>query len=133
MAAELSAKSIVIIDQYDPSSPISRPVRNAIRSVLESNTSVTPIIYFEPLNTQRFNGSRYWDINYNYLKEKYRDKQIDLIVTIGPTALNFISAYRSSLWSSIPIVFGLVDETAVTNPSLPPGTPALPSIAPFKW
>ena len=122
LATELSAKSILIIDQYDPSSPISRPVRNAIRSVLESNTNVTPIIYFEPLNTQRFNGSRYWDINYNYLKDKYRDKQLDLIVTIGPTALNFIIAYRSSLWSSTPIVFGLVDETVVTNPSLPPGT-----------
>jgi len=122
LAAELSAKSILIIDQYDPSSPISRPVRNAIRSVLESNTSVSPIIYFEPLNTQRFNGARYWDINYNYLKEKYRDKEIDLIVTIGPTALNFISAYRSSLWPSTPIVFGLVDETAVANPSLPPDT-----------
>ena len=122
LAAEPSAQSILIIDQYDPSSPISRPVRNAIRSVLESNTSVTPIIYFEPLNTQRFNGARYWEITYNYLKEKYRDKQIDLIVAFGPTALNFISAYRSSLWPSTPIVFGLVDDAVIANSTLPPDT-----------
>ena len=121
-AAEPRVQSILVIDQSDPNSPISRPVRNAFRSVLDSNPAVARTIYLEPLNTRRFNGARYWDINYNYLKEKYRDKRIDLVVALGPTALNFISAYRSSLWPSTPIVFGLVDDTVIPNLTLPPDT-----------
>ena len=121
-AAEPRVQSILVIDQSDPNSPISRPVRNAFRSVLDSNPAVARTIYLEPLNTRRFNGARYWNIIYNYLKEKYRDKRIDLVVALGPTALNFISAYRSSLWPSTPIVFGLVDDTVIPNLTLPPDT-----------
>ena len=113
-------QSILVVDQSDPSSPISRSMRNAFRSVLTSNAAVAPTIYLEPLNIQQFPGARHWEINYNYLKEKYRDKQIDLIVTFGPTALNFISAYRSSLWPTAPMVFGLVDDAFIANSNLPP-------------
>ena len=97
-------------------------MRNAFRSALTSNAAVARTIYLEPLNIQRFPGARYWDINYNYLKEKYRDKQIDLVVAFGPTALNFISAYRPSLWPATPIVFGLVDDAVIASSALPPNT-----------
>lgn len=122
LAAEPLAQSILVIDQSEPNSPISRPMRNAFRSVLYSNADVARTVYLEPLNIQRFRGARYWEITYNYLKEKYRDKQIDLVVAFGPTALNFISAYRSSLWPSTPIVFGLVDDAVIANSTLPPDT-----------
>ncbi len=97
-------------------------MRSTIRSVLESNAAVAPTIYLEPLNIQRFPGARYWEINYNYLKEKYRDKRIDLVIALGPTALNFISAYRSSLWPWTPVIFGLVDDAVIANSTLPPNT-----------
>jgi len=97
-------------------------MRNAFRSALNSSAAAARTIYLEPLNIQRFPGARYWDINYNYLKEKYREKRIDLVVALGPTALNFISTYRSSLWPSTPIVFGLVDDAIIANSKLPPDT-----------
>ena len=84
LAAESPAQSILVIDQSDPSSPISRTMRNAFRSALNSNAAAARTIYLEPLNIQRFPGARYWDINYNYLKEKYREKRIDLVVALGP-------------------------------------------------
>ena len=80
LAAEPLAQSILVIDQSEPNSPISRPMRNAFRSVLYSNADVARTVYLEPLNIQRFRGARYWEITYNYLKEKYRDKQIDLVI-----------------------------------------------------
>ena len=122
MAAQPQAQSILIIDQSEPSSRISRTMRNAFRSALNSNAAAARTIYLEPLNIQRFHGARYWEITYNYLKEKYRDKQIDLIVAFGPTALHFISAYRPSLWRSTPIVFGLVDDAVIANSKLLPDT-----------
>ena len=132
LAAEPFAQSILVIDQYEPSSPISRSMRNAFRSVLQSNAAVAPVIYLEPLNIQRFPGARYWEINYNYLKEKYRDKRIDLVVAFGPTALNFISVYRSSLWPSAPIVFGLVDDAVIANSRLLPNTTGITVHRSFK-
>ena len=122
LTAEQRTHSILVIDQYEPGSPISRSMRNALWSALNVDAAVAPTIYLEPLNIQRFPGARYWEINYNYFKEKYRDKQLDLIVTFGPTAFNFISAYHSSLWPNTPIVFGLVDDAVIADSKLPPDT-----------
>ena len=91
LAAEPLAQSILVIDQSEPNSPISRPMRNAFRSVLYSNADVARTVYLEPLNIQRFRGARYWEITYNYLKEKYRANKL---TSLSPSAQRHLTLFR---------------------------------------
>jgi len=120
LAAGPVPQSVLIIDQSEPNSPISRSVHAAFGSALNANATARYKIYSESLNVQEFQGGYYWELTRNYFKEKYRDKPIDLIVVFGPTAHEFISIYRSSLWPSAPIVFGLIDDATIANLTLLP-------------
>ena len=58
-------------------------MRTAFGSALNASDAAAYTTYFEFLNVQRFNDQRSWEITQNYLKEKYRDKQVGLIVVLG--------------------------------------------------
>jgi hypothetical protein len=45
-----------------------------------------------------------------YFSDKYSDKPIDLIISIGPAALDLALKLRPGLWPAAPIVFAAVDE-----------------------
>jgi signal transduction histidine kinase len=117
--AEPTPQSILVIDQSDASSPISRPIRTAFRSALDRNAFALYTTYYEPLDIQRFGNEQHWKITRNYFEEKYRGKQIDLVVVFGRSALDFILTYRSSLWPSAPIIFGLIDHANIEHSTLP--------------
>jgi signal transduction histidine kinase len=112
-------QTILVIDQSDPSSPVSRPIRTAFRSALNMNAFAVYTTYYESLDIQRFGNEKYFGITRNYFDEKYRGKQIDLIVVFGRSALDFTLTYRSSLWPSAPIVFGLIDHANIEHLMLP--------------
>ena len=45
-----------------------------------------------------------------YLKSKYAGKPIGLIVTLGNAALDFALRLREETWSTVPVVFTMVNE-----------------------
>src|SRR5262249_3571784 len=44
-----------------------------------------------------------------YLKEKYRDKPIGAIVSVGAATTDLVLKWRDELWPGIPVVFAMVD------------------------
>src|SRR5262249_21521363 len=70
-------------------------------------------VYSENLDLVRSSGPRYEEILKTYLREKYRDRPIGVIATIGPAALSFMLRARPELWPDVPAIFASVDpETA---------------------
>jgi signal transduction histidine kinase len=120
LAAEPAPQSVLIIDQSELNSPIGRPIRTAFGSALNASDAAAYTTYFEFLDVQRFSDRRSLEITQNYLKEKYSNKQIGLIVVFGPSALNFILTFHSVLWPSAPIVFSVIDDTEIDKSRLPP-------------
>ncbi len=54
------------------------------------------------------------------MREKYRDKPIGVIVVHGASALDLLLRLRTELWSTVPVIFGVVDEVTAARLHLPP-------------
>ena len=118
-AAEMRARSILVLDQSEARGPFYYQVFSGLRSVLTANTQSHTTLYSENLDLSRFDGPAYEESLRRYLKEKYRDRSIGVVVAIGTAALELVLRWREELWPGIPVVFELVDETDFARLRLP--------------
>ena len=56
------------------------------------------------------------------LRDKYASIPIDLVIAIGPQALDFLSQRRASLFPGIPMIFAGVSEASMKKRSVPPNS-----------
>jgi signal transduction histidine kinase len=61
----------------------------------------------------------------DFIRRKYQDQQIDLIVAGGSLALNFLERNRATLWPGTPAIFFSVDESLGLHRKFSPGTTGL--------
>jgi hypothetical protein len=88
-----------------------------------SGNSAKPISYYvEHLDLYDFYSPRYEDNLRNYFSDKYRDKPIALILSIGPDAVELAVKLRAAVWPAVPVAFTAVDEEAVPKNQLPSRT-----------
>jgi signal transduction histidine kinase len=115
------AQSILFLDQSDLRGPFYQNVFVAFRERVAAGAQSHITLYQESFSLGRFGGAAYEQILRRYLRDKYREKPIDLIVAIGPATLELVLRWHDELWSGIPVVFGLVDEGNLAGMKLPPG------------
>jgi signal transduction histidine kinase len=116
-AAEPRSRTVLIIDESEPSSGASRTFASTIRATL---SGVTPhvAVYGETLDVSRFAGPRQDDILRRYLQDKYRDIRFGVIVAVGLSAVGLVNNWRSELWSGVPLVFAAIDEMSASRLTL---------------
>jgi signal transduction histidine kinase len=119
-AAEPLPRSVLILDQTEPASQWGFSFRSGLRSVLGADPTAPIAIYSEVLDLGRFSGKEYEDLLRTSLSAKYRNKPIGVIVVHGSTALEILLRLRSELWSTVPVVFGVVDEATASRLTFPP-------------
>ena len=118
-AAEMRARSILVLDQSEARGPFYYQVFSGLRSVLTANVQTHTTLYSENLDLSRFDGPAYEEGLRRHLKEKYRDRPIGVVVAVGAAALELVLRWREELWPGIPVVFELVDETDFARLRLP--------------
>jgi signal transduction histidine kinase len=118
-AAEMRARSILVLDQSEARGPFYYQVFSGLRSVLTANTQTHTTLYSENLDLSRFGGPAYEESLRRHLKEKYRDRSIGVVVAIGTAALELVLRWREELWPGVPVVFELVDEMDFARLKLP--------------
>ena len=120
VAAEPLPRSILIVAQWDAGLPWYAAVSSAFHTTLRANSAEPVAIYTEAFDLSRFHSPQHQENFRRYLREKYREQDIGVIVAVGPLALEFMLGARSELWSRVvPIVFNSVDESTVTQMKLP--------------
>ncbi len=67
-------------------------------------------VYTEDLDLYRFNGPGYLESVENHLREKYRNKTIGAIISVGSSALDYGLRVRASVWPAVPFIFAAVDR-----------------------
>lgn len=98
--------------------PFYASIFEAMRTKI--NGAETPVsLYVENLDLSRFHGGAYEQAVDDFLRVKYRDKPIGVIVTVGDSALDFGLRWRPELWPHAPIVFAFVDGTKAAALNLP--------------
>lgn len=114
-AAEARPRSILVIEQSAAHGPFYYQVFSALRSDVnadaDSDSQPHVTLYAESLDLARFKGEAYESSLHEFLKEKYRDEAVGVIVVVGGAALERVLSWRAELWPGVPVVFAMVDKS----------------------
>ena len=117
--AQPAQRSVLVLDQSSAGLPFNTALASAIRSTLNAASRQPVSFYSENLDANRFFGSQYEEDYARFLVAKYRDRHIDVVVTVGVSALDFTVRHRHELWPSVPVIFAAIDEATASRLSLP--------------
>ena len=123
--AEPLPRSVLYLDENDPGLAFAREISAAFRSTVTAGSAERIAVYAENLDLVRSSGPRYEEILKTYLREKYRDRPVGVIVTIGPAALTFMLRARPELWPDVPAIFASVDPETAARAPIPAGATGL--------
>ena len=118
-AAEPLPRSVLVLDQSIPHTAWFRGLFSAFQSTLNAGSNTPITIYSEKLEYSHFKGSEYDQVMREFIKAKYREKPIGVTVAIGIEAFRFALSLRDHLGSSMPIVFGDIDDRVLAQSKLP--------------
>jgi signal transduction histidine kinase len=119
LAAEPPRREVLVLDQSSAGLPFSTVLAGAIRSTVNAGSKSPTSFYFENLDANRFFGPEYENEVVQFLKAKYRERHIDVVIAVGVSALDFIERRREQLWPSAPVVFAAIDEATMSRRTLP--------------
>ncbi|GLS21691.1 histidine kinase [Labrys miyagiensis] len=116
---ETLPKSVLVIEEADANrGPYYTTMFSALRARLyASNRPLS--LYIENLDLPFFEGPEYEETLEQFLARKYRDRPIDVVITIGQGALRRAIDWRSQIWSGAAIVFADVTDDAIEARNLP--------------
>jgi signal transduction histidine kinase len=100
-----AAKSVLVLYWYDKDYPWNVRFDQSFQIALHSASSLTVDHYSEYLETNRFPGENQSLILRDYLRRKYTDRGIDVVVANSDASLDFLLKYREGLFAGAPIVF----------------------------
>lgn len=109
-AQEARSRSILVLDQSQSTGSFFLQIFAGLRAGIDADASAHTTLFSESLDLSRFDGDAYDESLRRHLSEKYRDKNIGIIVTMGSGALQLVLRWRDELWPGIPVAFGMVSE-----------------------
>ena len=119
VAAEPAQRSVLVLEQSSAGLPFNTALASAIRSTINAGSKSPISFYSEHLDANRFFGPEYENEFVQFLKAKYRERHIDVMIVVGVSALDFIARRREQLWPSVPVVFAAIDEATMSRRTLP--------------
>ena len=105
-------KSILIIHSYNEGTNWTSEQNAGIISTL-SNSNDNLDINVEYMDWKNYPTQSNLESLYNYLKFKYLDKKLDLIITTDDAALSFALENRRVIFSNAPVVFSGINQEKV--------------------
>jgi len=98
-------KRVLVLYWYDKDYPGHVKWDESFRAALKP-ASTGPIEYYpEYLEANRFPGAIQSEALHRYLKQKYSDRTIDVVVAQSEVSLTFLAKYSDDLFPNTPIVF----------------------------
>lgn len=89
-------------------------------NTLASNSPHPIELYREEMDLSRFSSDSYKALLRGFLRAKYADKKIDVVVAVFGPALDFLLDYGGEMFPQTPIVFCGIDRKELGGRSLPP-------------
>ena len=119
-ATELLPRSVLAITQSVSLSGGATAIFAAFRSDPRINATSRIAVYTEHLDLNRFSSPQHRLLTRDYLRDKYREVPIGVVVVDGPIGLDLVLSWRGEMWSDIPVVFYGLDEVSAAQLKLPP-------------
>jgi PAS domain S-box-containing protein len=120
--------TVVILHSLHPELPGVQELSAAVRSTLETGAKGPVDVYSEYTGLDRFSGPEYQRSLLTLYQEKYARKKVDLLVVVGPAALEFVVSKH--FLEGVPVVTSYVaqrylDAARAQRPELTGALPAL--------
>src|SRR5829696_7004153 len=97
-------RSVLILDQSSPGLTAFAQITTSLREAAgEARSSL--VFYEERLDVNRFQDAAFLPLLRTMIAAKYRDVPIELMIALGPTALQFALTLRTGQFAAVPIVF----------------------------
>jgi signal transduction histidine kinase len=87
---------------------------------LNSNSPDRIETYREPMDLSRFDSETYRTLLKDYLRAKYANKKIDVVLAVFGPALEFLLKHGDAIFPGTPIVFCGIEKKGLDGLSLPP-------------
>ena len=120
-AAEPLPRSVLVINQSGPNRPWIVGFSTALRNILQADPSGPISLYIEDLDLTEFRSPEYEASVLDFLRVKYRNKSIGVVVSLGSLAYPYALHMRTKMWPGAPMVFSMMDEAMATGLAIPPG------------
>jgi len=99
-----ASPQILVVFSDDPSQSWIREMTDGMNVVTDERTGNAPAWYFEYLDALRFQDAEHEREFGAAMRDKYRDRRLDLIVPIAGNAITFVAAAREELWPDAPVL-----------------------------
>ena len=104
----------------------------SFQGALHSDGSQNVEYYAEYFEINRFPGEKYALLLRDYLKQKYADRKMDVVVATSDVTLEFLTKYRTEVFPEAPIVFVATKAPAAESVAAGPGMTGLISINAYR-
>jgi PAS domain S-box-containing protein len=94
---------LVLFSEYE-SNPNLDVAEQGIQEVFRANNLFDVELYSEYLDLSRFPNPSYARLVAEFLRRKYSATKIDLLITVYPSALDFLLEWRSTLFPAVPFI-----------------------------
>src|SRR5262245_22852659 len=98
-------KRVLVLHWYNKDHPWNVKFDQSFQSALQSAPAGTVEYYPEYLENNRFPGEKQSLLLRDYLRQKYADRTIDVVIANSDVSLDFLLKYRGDLFPHTPIVF----------------------------
>ncbi|MCI0389236.1 MAG: histidine kinase [Acidobacteria bacterium] len=98
-------KRVLVLYWYNKDFPGNVSFDRSFQAALQSSPAGTVEYYPEYLESDRFPGENQAIFLRDFLRQKYADRTIDVIVAAGYVTLDFLIRYRDDLFPNTPIIF----------------------------
>jgi PAS domain S-box-containing protein len=124
-ADPLPQKNVLVLQGQRSDLPGLQLVGESLRKTFDREPGMRIDVFIEYLDFARFPRQNHDSILLRYLKDRYADRRIDLVIPIFGPALEFTLDHRQDLFPDQPIVFCFVDEREAPPSALPQGVMGL--------
>jgi signal transduction histidine kinase len=118
-AAQERARRILVLYPYNNLFPTGLAVGEAARRRLNERLGDSLELYTDFLDLGRFSGEVYQQRTARSLAEKYQDRKPEIVMALGPQALQFSLSNRRVLGFDVPIVFCCTSRARISALSMP--------------
>jgi PAS domain S-box-containing protein len=119
-ADQIPQRNVLVLQGQRPDLPGLQLISDSLRKTLDRESGMRINVFTEHLDFARFPRESHDSILVRYLKDRYADHRIDLVVPVFGPALNFALDHRKELFPDRPMVFCFVDQREAPFSTLPP-------------
>jgi len=119
VTAAAAPKRILVLYWYNKDFSSNVIFDRSFQVSLKSAPAGSLEYYTEYVESDRFPGENQYEALHDYLRQKYANRPIDVVVAVSDVPLEFLLKYRDNLFTQTPIVFTAVKRP--TNETSGPG------------